>query len=109
MTERVWDIIWERKLWPFELLREERPKIDFGGIDPNILEELVLGHMVKATMKSAQTVKDAVSQGNLKSIEALPLPEKLFDKPLRAALKELTVGLEEHFALGTKAVKMMSQ
>ena len=109
VTERIWDIIWERKLWPFELLREVRPAIDFGGIDPTILEELVLGHMVKATLKSAQTVKDAVSEGNLKSIEPLPLPEKLFDKPLRTALKELTAGLEEHFALGARAVKMMSQ
>ena len=109
VTERIWEIIWERKLWPFELLREERPSIDFGGIDPTILEELVLGHMVKATLKSAQTVKDAVSQGNLKNIEALPLPEKLFDKPLRAALKEMTAGLEEHFDLGARAVKMMNQ
>ena len=109
VTDRIWEVIWDRKLWPFELLREVRPAIDFGGIDPTILEELVLGHMVKATLKSAQTVKDAVSQGNLKSIEVLPLPEKLFDKPLRAALKELTAGLEEHFALGMKAVKMMNQ
>jgi hypothetical protein len=109
VTDRIWDIIWERKLWPFELLRDERPRIDFGGIDPTILEELVLGHMVQATFKSAQTVKDAVSQGNLKNIEALPEPEKLFDKPLRAALKELTVGLDEHFSLGAKAVKMMNQ
>lgn len=109
VTDRIWDIIWERKLWPFELLRDARPSIDFGGIDPTILEELVLGHMVKATFKSAQTVKDAVSQGYLKNIEPLPEPEKLFDKPLRAALKELTAGLEEHFALGMKAVKMMTQ
>lgn len=109
VTERIWEIIWERKIWPFEIPRDKRPSIDFGGVDPTILEELVLGHMVKATMKSAQTVKDAVLQGNLKSIEALPEPEKLFDKPLRAALKELTAGLEEHFALGARAVKMMSQ
>jgi hypothetical protein len=108
VTDRIWDIIWQRKLWPFELLREELPSIDFGGVDPNILEELVLGHMVQATIKSAQTVKDAVSQGNLKNIETLQEPEKLFDKPVRAALKELTSGLEEHFALGTKVTKMMN-
>lgn len=102
VTERIWDFILVRKLWPWEILREFRPpQLDLGEIDPDIIEELVLGHIVEATMKSAEAVKAFAATGKGR-LTALPEPGSLFEKPVRAALAELAEGMREHFELGAK-------
>lgn len=102
VTDRIWDIIWERKLWPWEILKDRRPKFDWVSINPNLIEDLVLGHMVKATMAGALDVKNAADSSKGKIREALPKQEELLDKPLRTALAELSAGLTEQFEVGLK-------
>jgi hypothetical protein len=102
VTDRIWDIIWHKKLLPFELLREPRTKFSIDGIDPDLIEDLMLGHMVKATMSSANAVKAAVAEGKDRANAKLDPPEKAFEKPLREAIGDLGEGLREHFEHGAK-------
>ncbi len=102
VTDRIWEIIWERKLWPWEILKDRRPKFDWGGINPSVIEDLVLGHMVKATQKPALDVMNAANKSNDRIKEMLPAPDKLFDKPVQAAMKDLFEGLAEHYEMGLK-------
>lgn len=103
VTDRIWEIIWFKKLLPFELLRDpRRPKLEIDGIDPDLIEDLLLGHMVKATMDSANAVKAAVAEGKGRVETRLDPPDKAFDRPLQAAITELGEGLREHFELGAK-------
>ena len=102
VTDRIWELILVRKLLPFELLREPKLKFDFGRIDWDILEDIVLGHYVEATFKPAEAVRRAASDGAALVAEALVDPEKLVEKPLRTAINEFADGLRNHFAHGAK-------
>ncbi len=109
VTERIWDIIRVKKLWPIEILRDPRPPVlDLGEIDPDILEELVLGHIVKATMKQAETVKAAAAAGKGRVV-ALAEPEAEFEAPLRAGLADMVAGMKEHFDRGAKITAALAR
>ena len=73
VSERVWwDIVLYKKLLPFEILREPKPRFDFGGIPPEVIEDTVLGHFVEATMKPALAVKAAAGRGRGNAGPAAP-------------------------------------
>ena len=109
MTDRIWDIVWVNKLWPWEILKERRPQFDWGGIDPTVIEDLVLGHMVKATMKPALEVRVAADQEGKRVRAPLSAPEKLFAEPFAAAVKDLSKGLSEHFEMGVKLTRGLAR
>ena len=109
VTDRIWDLVRERKLWPWEILKDRRPKFDWGSVDPTVIEDLVLGHMVQATMKPALDVKDAAADGKTRIREALAVPEKLFAEPLAKAVEDLSIGLTEHFEMGLKLAQGLAR
>lgn len=98
VTERIWwELIWVRRLFPWEILKERDPRFDFGGIDPEMIENLFLGHLVKATLETAGAIKKAANEGGEKvKLDKSP-PDELFDRAMSASLKELSKELEEHY------------
>ncbi len=105
ITQHIWEIIWERKLLPFEVLRKLEPALNRPGIDPDIFEEIVLGSLVEATMKQAAAIKKVASEGKARADFTLPEPEKLFDEPLRRSIDALTQELQTQFEDGVEAFK----
>ena len=88
VTYYVWDIIRDFKLVKTtrlpDILRDV-PEFEFDG---DMVEELVLGHMVKATFDEAEKIKDAGGNIDKLDMEPMDVPEKLFAKPARAAIKD---------------------
>jgi len=109
VTDRIWDIIWERRLFPWEILRDIRePKIDFGGLDPDVIEELILGHIVRATFDDAKEITAAAAKGRSGEAKVtLDPPDKAFDKPLLMALQDFAEGLKEHYAAGQRLMSAL--
>lgn len=90
VTERIWELAIELNQIPIGKLMEFRDRFKNTSIDPDDFEELVLGEMVKATLKSAEQVR----RGNVQSIESLIEPEKLFAKPFATAMDSLVKRLD---------------
>ena len=109
VTDRIWDLAIERKAIPERFLPDVKTKFAFEGIDPDIFEDLVLGHYVQATLKSAEEVKIAASEGKARIREPLPEPDKLIEKPLRSAAAELAEGLSEYFTIGSRFVEVLGR
>jgi hypothetical protein len=105
VTQHIWDIIWERKLLPFEVLKKFESEQNRPGIDPDIFEETLLGTLVEVTMKQAEAIKRVASDGKVRVEFTLPEPEKLFDEPLRQSIKVLTKELQIQFEDGVNAFK----
>ncbi len=87
VTERIWDIVWELKLVPFENIWEFREKIAEMQIDPLSFEHIVLGRMVESTYKEAEEMKRDEVEGKCPKVKPLLEPEKLFRKPVADAIK----------------------
>lgn len=107
VTEHIWDIIWERKLLPFEILTKLKPQVDQPDIDPDIFEETVLGTLVEATMKQAEAIKRAASDGKAQVDITIPEPDELFAEPLRKSIGALTQDFQKRFEGGVKIFKDM--
>ncbi len=107
VTDRIWDdLVLERKLWPWEIWKDRRPKFDWLRADGDVFEDIVLGRLVEATMKPALAIKEAADKSTGR-VAALPEPEKLFAAPLTAAIGDVTANLRENFALGQKLVEAL--
>ena len=94
----------EREL-PFEIIWRERPKFDFGGIDPNVLEDEILGRLVSRSFGFARAVKASVDQRvPLAKLEKkygenakLAKPEAVLRRCVRRSLKSLVPEMQEHY------------
>jgi hypothetical protein len=86
VTERIWDLAVELKLFAPRELIELTQRFEGTRVTSEDFEDLVLGKMVEATMKSA----DALKRGDKAAIRSLAEPEKLFAKPFAAAMAALT-------------------
>ena len=90
VTERIWwELIWVRKLFPWEILRERDGLFDFGGIDPEMFENLFLGNMVKATFEIANEIKKAASSGSKKVQLKTALSEDHFERELESSINDV--------------------
>ena len=107
VTEHIWDIIWERKLLPFEILTKLKPQLDQPDIDPDIFEEVVLGTLVETTMKPAKAIKRAAADGKAQVDITIPEPDELFAEPLRKSIGALTQDFQKRFESGVKIFKDM--
>lgn len=87
VTERIWLTVLDLKLIEIRRLPELREKLPDAVLDGELLENLILGRMVEATMEPAQRIKEQAGGKRVK-VEPLPEPEKLFAKPIKAALGE---------------------
>lgn len=107
VTEHIWDIIWERKLLPFDILTKLKPQLDQPDIDPDIVEEVVLGTLVETTMKPAEAIKRAAADGKAQGDITIPEPDELFAEPLRKSIGALTQDFQKRFESGVKVFKDM--
>lgn len=109
VTERIWwDIIWVRRLWPWDILKQWESRFVFGGIDPEVIENAYLGSLVEATFDPANRVKAAVGDGKDRVEFALAEPEELFAQPTKAALGKLSKELAEHYEQSLKFLRALS-
>ncbi len=98
VSERIWwDLIWERRLFPWEILKERDPRFGFGGIDPQVFENAYLGSLVQATFDPASRVKASAQSGKNKLEFDLEAPEKLFARATKSALGNLSKEITEHY------------
>jgi len=86
VSERIWELAVELKQIPLKQLLDFGKRFEGTTVDPDEFEEMVLGKMVEATLKSAELVKS----GDGGAIKALAEPEKLFAKPFASAMAALT-------------------
>ncbi len=85
VTDMIWSIPIELKLFKPKELRQMSKRFSESEINPEYFEELVLGHMVEATMSQAESIKHRD-----RKIKPLSEPEKLFEKPFIEAISRLT-------------------
>ena len=90
VTERIWDIIWELELIPRPKIPDFIKLLDELEVDTTRLEHLVLGSMVKATLKQAEQMKSVSFDDKKSRVKALDKPEKLFAEPIMGALRDFT-------------------
>jgi hypothetical protein len=86
VTERIWELPIEVELLKRKGLLEMTQRFEGSSINSESFEELVLGQMVEATLKSAKEVREAKPD----AVKALPEPQKLFAKPVANAMAALT-------------------
>ena len=79
----------------------------FGGIDAEMLEEMVLGEIVLQTMGSAEQVKEATVFGKRDVKAKLAAPEKLFPEAVDKSFKSLSKDLTRHYDGMMKVAKAM--
>lgn len=106
VTERIWwDIIWVRRLWPWEILFESQPRFNFAGIDPEVIENAYLGSLVEATLEAADRVKTAAQKGADDARFVLAEPEKLFAEPTESVLRKVSKELAEQCEQSAKFLR----
>jgi hypothetical protein len=97
VTQYIIDILHDFELVRFpkipELLKE-MPEIEFDG---TLIEELVLGELVQATIEDAERIKDAGDDLDELRIKPLQAPEKLFGKSARSALNSYVAMSKQRF------------
>ena len=101
VTERIWDLIEIYRKWP-PRIDDLRPPVEFGGIDPVIFENTVLGAFVRSTMEAADAVKEAARDGR-KNVEfRLPPPEEILIGNGMASLDKLMEQIAQHHERSAK-------
>lgn len=88
VTGTIFDLIREFRVVDFDRFAEIEKRLPDAQLDGVMFEELVLGHMVQATMDQAEAIKHADGDIDKLDVAALPEPEKLFAEPVQAAVKE---------------------
>jgi hypothetical protein len=101
VTERIWELAVELKQIPVKLLLDFCKRFENTTIDPDDFEDLVLGEMVEATLKSAELVKS----GDAQSIKALTVPEKLFARPFATAMAALTKAADRRVKIDSEVIR----
>jgi hypothetical protein len=88
VTQFLFDFVFDQKLIKRELLPDLRKRLPNVAYDNVLIEQLVLGHMVKATLDQAEEIKSA--GGALERLQLAPLaePDRLFAAPVKKALQE---------------------
>ncbi|MDH4392967.1 MAG: hypothetical protein QE285_16290 [Aquabacterium sp.] len=86
VTDRIWDLAVELGQIPRRELQELTKRFEGTQVVSEDFEEMVLGEMVKATLKSVTALK----QGDMRAARSLPEPAKLFAKPFAIAMAALT-------------------
>jgi hypothetical protein len=81
VTDMIWQIPIDLKLFKLKELKEISKRFTETEMDPEYFEELVLGHMVEATMAKSESVKRRD-----RKIKPLAEPEKLFEKTFSKAI-----------------------
>ncbi|MCA1662382.1 MAG: hypothetical protein LC648_09635 [Novosphingobium sp.] len=107
VTERIYDIIRDYKLFkrvPFPELREKLPD---GAFDGQRLETEILGRMVQATMEVAEQVKAADGDPRAARLRPLPVPEKLFAAPVAEAVKAFVAETESRCKGDTSGLRAL--
>jgi len=98
VTERIWwDIIWVRRLWPWEILFGTDVAGRPPGIDPVLIENAYLGSLVMATLKAAEKVKADVQDGNEKVRFELDDPEAMFSQAIKESCTQVSCELSDYF------------
>ena len=82
------DIILDFKLVRRELIPDIRKRLPEVTFDNVLLEQLVLGHMVKATFDQAEEIRSAGGAIEKLQLKELPEPAKFFAEPLKKAVGE---------------------
>lgn len=101
VTERIWELAFELKQIPTRNLMDFSKRFENASVSSEGFEEMVLGQMVEATMKSADALKDE----QVRSIRALAEPEKLFAKPFAAAMTAFTKEADRQMKLENDVVR----
>jgi hypothetical protein len=101
VTERIWEMAIELGQIPVKQLLDFGKRFQNTSIDPDDFEDLVLGKMVEATLKSA----DQVKLGDAQPIKALAEPEKLFAKPFASAMAELTKEADRRSKIDNEVIR----
>lgn len=105
VTERIFDILSKHKfVHPEDLVTISRkfPELDMRS---EHLEELVLGQMVKATMRYANNIKESLDG----KVRKIPDPEKLFQRPISASLKEFTGDIKKKSKINSQVLTKLNR
>ncbi len=90
VTEMIWQIPLELGIYRRRELLDFAERFEDLEVYADHFETLVLGHLVDATLKRAETVR----RGASRRIRALPEPKELFAKPYERAVAEFTKTLQ---------------
>lgn len=101
VTERIWEMAVELNQIPVKMLLDFGKRFENTTINPDDFEDLVLGEMVEATLKSAELVKS----GDPQLIKALTVPEKLFAKPFATAMAALTKAADRQVKIDSEVIR----
>ena len=102
VTEIIWRLVYELEIIPIKRLFDMREKLADRQFAPDDFEEMVLGHVVEATLVPALAMKGQLDDETRKSlgikegqaVEPLPEPEKLFRPAVEKGLKSFIEGIE---------------
>jgi len=103
VTERIFEMFREYKfMLPEDLVLITR-KFPNNDLRSEHLEELVLGHMVKATIKYADNIKESLD----KKVKKIPDPEKLFERPIAASLKAFASDIKKQSKINNEVLSKL--
>ena len=107
VSRLIRDWVWEVKPKPWEIIQKLEPRFEFGGIDAEMIEDMVLGEIIKQTMPTAEKVKGIAALGKRDVKIKLGDPEKLLTQAVDKAFKVLSKDLSRHYEAVLKVVKAM--
>jgi hypothetical protein len=102
VTERIWEIPVELEIIPPKELLELAEKFKNSRLDNDFFEELLLGHMVKATMDEAENLK----RSKPGDIEPLNVPEELFKQSFSQAIESFAESNEKLFEIDRESLNI---
>jgi hypothetical protein len=82
------DIIIDLKLVKRELIPDIRKRLPDVVFDNVLLEQLVLGHMVRETFEQAEAIRSAGGAIEKLQLKELPEPARFFAGPVKKAIAE---------------------
>ena len=109
VTQVIRDLVWEVRPKPWEIIQKLKSPFEFGGIDADMIEDVVLGEIVQQTMDTAEQVKEAAAFGKSDVKARLADPEKLFTKAVDKSFKNLSKDLTRHYEGMLTLVKAMRE
>ncbi|MCB1948301.1 hypothetical protein [Nitrosomonas sp.] len=107
VTQIIFDLVWEIKPKPWEIIQEIKNPLLLRGIDAVMIEEMLLGEIVLQTMDTARQVKDAAVFGKLDVKSKLSDPDKLLTEAVDKSFKSLSNDLVRHFDGMMRVAKAM--
>ena len=88
MSQFLIDIIFDFKLVRREFIPDIRKNLPDVSFDNVLLEQLVLGHMVRATFDQAEEIRGAGGAIERLRLTELPEPAQFFAGPVKKAIAE---------------------